>query len=324
MHPMRPTRRAALAGLAALCAPGARADDGYPARPVRIIVPYVPGGVTDTMARLLGRTLGERLKQSVLVENRPGAGGVIGTEAVIRAAPDGYSLLFATVTLTVYPSFEKNFSYDIARDLKPVTMLSSAPYVILVGKDSPFRTLRDLVEYARANPNKLNFGSPGYGTSTHLAFEAFLAAAGAKAVHVPYKGSAAVLPALTSGEVQAMMDTYLGVAGAIEAGQVRALALTAAERAAFAPSIPTASEAGLPGFTADTWFGILAPGRTPDAVVTRLNRAIVEALKDPQLVAGYTNQGAIVGNRPEEFARAMEADQAKWAQIIARANIKPQ
>jgi tripartite-type tricarboxylate transporter receptor subunit TctC len=310
----------ALAGLN----PIAAAQSGYPDRPVKIVVPYVPGGVTDTMARLLAQKLTERLKQSVIVENRPGAGGVIGTENVIRAAPDGLSLLFATATLTVYPSFEKNFTYDIEKDLKPVTIVSSAPYVILVGKDSPFRSLKDLIDYAKANPDKLNFGSPGYGTSTHLAFEAFLAAAGVKAVHIPYKGSAAVLPALTSNEVQAMMDTYIGVAGAVEAGHVRALAITADERASFAPAIPTTAEAGLPGFTVDTWFAVLAPGKTPDAIVEKLNHEIGAVLKDPQVAASFSNQGKVIGNSPAEFARTIGQDRAKWARTIAAAGIKPQ
>ena len=311
---------AVIAGVAGM----AGAQPSYPDRVVKIVVPYVPGGVTDTMARQLAQKLTERLGQPVIIENKPGAGGIIGTEAVINAAPDGHSLLFATATLTVYPSFEKNFTHNIETDLKPITIVSSAPYVIVVAKDSPFRTLKDLIDHGRANPGKLFFGSPGHGTSTHLAFEAFLAAAGIKAVHVPYKGSAAVLPAVMSNDVQAMMDTYIGVAGAISAGTVRALAVTAAERAAFAPSVPTMAEAGLPGFTADTWFALLAPGKTPDDIVAKLNREIGESLKTPQIAASFSNQGKVIGNSPADFARTIREDRAKWARTIKDAGIAPQ
>lgn len=311
---------------AALCGVGgmAGAQSAYPDRPIKIVVPYVPGGVTDTMARQLGQKLSERLNQPVIIENKAGAGGVIGTEAVINAAPDGHTLLFATATLTVYPSFEKNFTHDIETALKPITILSSAPYVIVVPRDAPFRTLKDLIDHARANPGKLFFGSPGHGTSTHLAFEAFLAAAGIKAVHVPYKGSAAALVAAMSNEVQAMMDTYIGVASAISSGGVRALAVTADERAAFAPTVPTMAEAGMPGFTVDTWFALLAPGRTPDDIVARLNREIVEILKTPQIAASFSNQGRIIGNSPAEFARTIREDRAKWARTIEAAGITSQ
>ena len=308
-------------GLSALIRPAAAA---FPDRPLRIVVPYVPGGVTDNMARLIAQKLTPRLGQSVVIENRAGAGGVIGTEAVIRAAPDGYSLLFATVTLTVYPSFNRNFAHDIHHALAPVTLVSSAPYVLLVGQSSPFRTLGELVAFARANPGKLNFGSPGIGTSTHLAFEAFLVAAGAKMTHVPYGGSAAVQTALLSGDVQAMFDTYIGVAGAVEAGQLRPLAVSSQERAAFNPAIPTFAEAGLPGFAADTWFAILAPGGTPRPVIDRLRAEVAAVLQDTQVVENFTKQGSIVGSTPEGLAEVMVADQRRWAQVITQAGITPQ
>jgi tripartite-type tricarboxylate transporter receptor subunit TctC len=309
-------------GLTGTHRPAAAAD--YPTRPIRLVVPYVPGGVTDNMARLLAVKLSARLGQQVVIENRAGAGGMIGTENVIRSPADGYSLLLATVTLTVYPSFNKNFTYDIHRDLAPISILSSAPYVILVGPRSPYRTLADLIRDVHANPGRLNFGSPGVGTSTHLAFEAFLSAADAKMVHVPYGGSAAVQTALLSDDVQVMFDTYTGVAGPVETGQLRALAITAKERAAFNSSIPTMTEAGLPGFTADTWFGILAPGGTPAAVTERLQQEIATVLKDPQVAESYAKQGAVVGNTPAQFAEVLVADRQRWAKVIADARIERQ
>lgn len=324
---MRPTSRRALAGaslagaLFALSRPVAAA---FPDRPLRIVVPYVPGGVTDNMARLIAARLSPRLGQLVTIENRAGAGGIIGTEAVIRATPDGHTLIFATVTLTVYPSFNRSFTHDIHRALAPVTLVSSAPYVLLVGQSSPFRTLDDLVAFARANPGRLNFGSPGIGTSTHLAFEAFLVAVEARMTHVPYGGSAAVQTALLSGDVQAMFDTYIGVAGAVEAGQLRPLAVSSPERATFNPAIPTFAEAGLRDFSADTWFAILAPGGTPRPVVDRLQAEIAAVLQDPQIVESFAKQGRIVGSTPERLAETMVADQRRWAQVIAQAGITPQ
>ncbi|CAH1690439.1 conserved hypothetical protein [Hyphomicrobiales bacterium] len=315
-------RGLAIIGLGLVSAAVAAAD--YPKRAIRLVVPYVPGGVTDSMARLLAQKLSERVGQPVVVENKPGAGGVIGAENVIGAAPDGHSLLFGTVTLTVYPSYEKNFTYDIHKDLAPITITSNAPYVISVSKDSPFKTLDDLIQYAKANPNKLNFGSPGVGTSTHLAFEYFLKAADIKMVHVPYKGSAATLPALMSGEVQANMDTYIGIAGAVESGQIRPLAITSKERAAFNPSIPTADEAGLKNFTVDTWFGVFAPGKTPSDIVAKLNTELVEVLKDPQVVKNFTSQGSIIANSSEAFAQVLVDDEKKWAKVIEDAGLKTQ
>jgi tripartite-type tricarboxylate transporter receptor subunit TctC len=321
------SRRLALAGgISALAYGGghpARAAE-FPTRPIRLVVPYVPGGVTDNMARLIASKLTPRLGQSVVIENRAGAGGIIGTDNVLRSPPDGYSLLFATVTLTVYPSFNKQFTANIHRDLAPITIVSSAPYVLLVSQSSSFKSLAELLAFAKAHPGELNFGSPGVGTSTHLAFEAFLVAAGLKMVHVPYAGSAAVQTAVLSNDVQVMLDTYIGVAGAIEAGQLRPLAVTSAERAQFNPDIPTMDEAGLKGFAVDTWFGILAPARTPAAIIGRLHEEISAVLKDPQVVENFTKQGSVVGNTPDAFAATMVADERRWAKVISDVGITPQ
>lgn len=302
--------------------PAAAAE--WPDRPIRAVVPYGPGGVTDNMMRLLASKLTQRLGQSVVVENRVGAGGIIGTENIIRSQPDGYSLLFATATLSVYPSFNRNFTYDIHKVFQPISIVASAPYVIMVSGNSPFRTLQDLIENARANPNKLNFGSPGVGTTTHLAFEAFLSAAGIKMTHVPYSGSAAVLTALMSSDIQVMLDTYSGLAGTVEAGQGRALAVTSAQRAAFKSDIPTVDEAGVPGFAVDTWFGLLAPARTPAAIVEKLVRELGAVLKDPVIVENFSRQGAVVGGTPDDFAKTLVTEQNRWAKVIADAGIEPQ
>ena len=325
MPPTLP-RRALLAStlVASLC-PGRQAMAAeWPERTLRVVVPYGPGGVTDNMARLLANKLTPRLGQSVVVENRAGAGGIIGTENVIRSQPDGYSLLFATVTLSVYPSFNSNFTYDIHKALQPISIVASAPYVIMVAGRSPFQNLQQLIDHAKQNPGKLNFGSPGVGTSTHLAFEAFLAAAGIKMTHVPYGGSAAVQTALLSNDLQVMIDTYTGIAGAVESGQGRALAITSDRRAAFNPAIPTVAESGVPGFTADTWFGLLAPAGTPAAIVERLHRETVEALKDPQVVENFSKQGSVVGSTPAHFATTLAAEQRRWAKVIADAGIEKQ
>jgi tripartite-type tricarboxylate transporter receptor subunit TctC len=310
--------------LALLARPAAAAAASYPDRPIRAVVPYGAGGITDQMMRLLGQKLTPRLGQPVVVENRAGAGGMIGTENIIRSEPDGYSLLFATVTLTVYPSFNRNFTYDIHRALAPVSIVASAPYVIMVAGNAPYRSLQELMEAARRKPEALNFGSPGVGTSTHLAFEAFLAAAGLKMTHIPYGGSAAAQTALLSNDIQVMIDTYGGLAGAVESGQGRALAITAATRGGFNPAIPTVAEAGLPGFTADTWFGLLAPSRTPGAVIERLHVEIVEVLKDPVVIANFSKQGTVVGSSPAQFAETLVLEQRRWAKVIADAGITPQ
>lgn len=296
----------------------------WPERSLRLVVPYSPGGVTDNMARLLASKLASRLNQSVVVENRAGAGGIIGTENIIRAQPDGYSLLFTTVTLSVYPSFNSNFSYDIHTALQPISTVASAPYVIMVAGRSRFHDLKGLIDHARQHPGRLNFGSPGVGTSTHLAFEAFLSAAGLKMTHVPYAGSAAVQTALLADDVQVMIDTYIGLAGTVESGQGRALAVTSPQRANFNLEIPTVAEAGGPDFGAETWFGLLAPAGTSAAIVERLWRETTSVLQDPAVVENFGRQGSVVGNTPAEFAVTLAAEQMRWAKVIADAGIEKQ
>lgn len=319
-------RRAILA-LAALLAlvPASRASDPYPVRPVRIIVPYSAGGSTDSTARLVAETLRESFGQPFIVENRVGAGGILGHEAVAKAHPDGYTLLFSAAgPLTITPHANAQLSYDPMEAFSPIKYVARSPLVLLTKRDLPAKSVTDLVATSKSIANGLSYGSFGNGSASHLAAEMFRAASGAKIVHVPYRGSAPALNDLLSGNLDMMFDVLITGLPHIEAGTMKALAVTGQTRSDLLANVPTMAEAGVPGYEAYTWFGLLAPAKTPNDVIQRLSQALDVGMAKPEFRASLRKQGAdIAGGTPEEFGRFMRAEYAKWGKVAAEAGVRP-
>ena len=306
-----------VAAAAMSVAPFAAHAQAWPAKSVKIVVPFVAGGTTDVVARLLGQKLTEAWGQSVVVENRAGAGGNIGADAVAKAAPDGYTLLMTSGSIvTANQHLYKVLPFDPARDFAPITEVATGPQVVAVSAGVPVQSLRDLIAYAKANPGKLNFGSAGVGTQTHLAGENFFYAAGIEATHVPYKGEASVINDLMGGQIQ-MATPNLGAAiSYIQAGKLRALAVTSPERIPQLPDVPAVAEV-LPGFENAGWFGLMAPTGTPQEVVDRVYRDSARILASEEFRAKLAQQGMRpVGNTPAEFAAMIRAESARWAKVI--------
>ena len=296
----------------------------YPSKPIRLVVPFPPGGATDILAREVAQKLTEAWGQSVVVDNRPGAGGNIGAELVARAAPDGYTLLMGTVgTHAINASLYAKLPYDHVKDFAPVILVAGVPNVLVVNPALPVNTVAELIAYAKANPGKLNFASSGNGTSIHLSGELFKVMAGVQMTHVPYKGSAPAVADLISGQVQLMFDNLPPSLPQIKAGKLRALAVTSATRAPALPDVPTIAEAGLPGFEASSWFGVLAPAGTPPAIVARLNAEIAKWLASPEAREKLSKQGAnAAGGSPEDFAKHIAAETTKWAKVVKDSGAK--
>jgi tripartite-type tricarboxylate transporter receptor subunit TctC len=290
----------------------------YPSKPIRLVVPFPPGGTTDILARAVAKRLTETWGQQVIVDNRPGAGGNIGADLVAKAAPDGYTLLMGTVgTQAINPGLYARMPYDAQRDFAPVILVGGVPNVLEVNPLVPVHTVRELIAYARANPGKLNFASSGNGTSIHLSGELFKAMTGVAMTHVPYKGSAPALADLVGGQVQLMFDNLPSSLGLIKGGRLRAIAVTSAARAAALPDVPTIAEAGVPGYEAASWFGVLAPAKTPVPIVDRLNATIGAWLATPGAKAQLQAEGAVAaGGTPAEFARFIARETAKWARVV--------
>ena len=305
---------------AALAAPFtfAQGAANYPAKPVRLVVPFPAGGTTDILARAVAQKLSEAWGQQVIVDNRPGAGGNIGSELVARAAPDGYTLLMGTVgTHAINPSLYKKMPYDHVKDFAPVILVAGVPNVLVVNPSLPVHSVSELIAYAKANPGKLNFASSGNGTSIHLSGELFKTMTGVDMTHVPYKGSAPALTDLIGGQVQLMFDNLPSSLPFIKAGKLRALAVTSGTRSATLPELPTLAESGLPGFEASSWFGVLAPAGTPRDIVAKLNGAIAGWLASPEAKEKLLAQGAIAaGGTPDDFARHIAAETSKWAKVV--------
>jgi len=319
-------KTALLRGLAALLvavAPLALAQ-AYPARPIHFIVPYPAGGPLDTVARLLGQKVSESVHQPVVVENRPGAGGNIGAEAVARSAPDGYTILMGAVaTHAINPTLYSSIPYDPVKDFAPVTEVAWTPNVLVVNPKLPVHDVKEFIAYAKAHPGELNFGSGSTGSAGHLAGELFKTMAGVQMVHVPYKGAGPAMQDLIGGQIQLMFDNLASSLGQIRAGKVRALAVTTAKRSSLAPELPTIAESGLPGFDISTWFGIFAPGGTPQPVVLRLHDEFVKALEAPEVRSTMEKMGAEpVGNTPEQFAAYIQSEAKKYAQVIKASGAK--
>ena len=295
----------------------------YPNKPIRIIVPYPAGQASDTITRLVGERLGKSLGQPVVVDNRPGAGGNIGTDAGAKSAPDGYTLTVATAALPISKHVYRKLPFDPAKDFAPITLMTITPLVLVTRTDLPVKDVAGLVDYAKKNPGKLTFASSGPGTSHHLSGELFKALAGVDMLHVPYKGSPPAHVDLMGGSVDVMFDNIVPVAPHVRQGKLRALAVTTKTRAAALPDVPTMAEAGYPNFEATAWFGLLAPAGTPQPVVDKLNKEIVAILKSPDLRDRLAGLGAtVVADRPEEFGRFMAAEINKWAPVVKRAQIE--
>ena len=296
----------------------------FPDRPIRIIVPYPPGGTSDLLARAVAPRLGERLKQTVVIENRAGAGGVIGSQVVAKSPADGYTLLLGTIaTHGILPVLQKPAPYDAVKDFAPVTLVASTPNVLVANPSAPVRNLAELLALARAKPGSVNFGSTSLGGSPHMSGELLKTMAQVDIVHVPYKGGGPMLIDLMGGQIPFGFDNLPSSMNHIRAGKVRALAVTTAKRWPGAPEIPTMAEAGVPGYEATAWFGLLAPANTPKPIVELLQRHVAAILRQPEVEKMLLEQGAeAVGNTPDEFARLIAAELQKWDKVVAATGVK--
>jgi tripartite-type tricarboxylate transporter receptor subunit TctC len=314
---------AALAAVLALIAAGAAAQS-YPTKPIRLVVPFPPGGTTDILAREVGQRLSASLGQTVVIDNRPGAGGNIGAELVAKSAPDGYTLLMCTVsTHAINPNLYAKLPYDHVADFAPVILVASVPNVLEVTPSLPVNSVADLIKLAKEKPGQINFASSGSGTSIHLSGELFKTMAGVDMTHVPYKGSAPALTDLIGGQVQVMFDNLPSSLPQIKAGKLRAIAVTSAQRAPALPNVPTIAESGLPGFEATSWFGVVAPAGTPPAIVARLNADMNQWLQTPEAREKLLAQGAAAaGGSPEQFAAYIRAETEKWAKVVKASGAK--
>jgi tripartite-type tricarboxylate transporter receptor subunit TctC len=293
-----------------------RAQD-YPTHAVRIIVPFGAGGPADVAARVLGNALQETLKQPFVIENRPGAGAVIGTQEAVKSAPDGYTLLMMSNTQTANESLVPQRKYDLMRDLVPIAPLNVADLVIVVHPSVPANTLKEFVALARSQPGKLNYASSGQGTPYHMAGELFKTMAGIDIVHVPYRNSGEARGGVIGGQVQMMIDSVTTMAPNVAQGQVRALATTGKTRSAVLPDVPTAEDAGLPGYEATIWLGLMAPKGTPQPIVDKLNAAVNEAIQRPEIIKLWADQGAVpMSMTPDAFDKFLRGDIVKWAEVV--------
>ena len=313
------SRRLLLAAAAALClaTPAFAQAQAYPTKPVRLVVPYPPGGPTDIVARVVAQKLSEQLGQQFIIDNRPGAGGNTGAELVARSPADGYTLVVATTAHAINPSLFKNLGYSLSKDLAPVSLLTSGPLVIVANPSLPAKNVAELIALAKARPGELNFASSGNGQSTHLSAELFASMAGVKMNHIPYKGSAPALTDTMGGQTQLMFDTMLSAMPHVKGGKLKALAVTSATRSPVAPDVPTVAESGLPGYEAIAWNGLLAPAHTPPEVLARLSGALKKVLAAPDVKDKFEAQGfAATWTSPEDFGRFMTAEIDKWAKVV--------
>ncbi|HZR03504.1 MAG TPA: tripartite tricarboxylate transporter substrate binding protein [Burkholderiales bacterium] len=301
----------------------AQAVSNYPERPIRLVVPYAAGGAADAVARVIGQRMSQELGQPVVIDNRAGADGNIGAEAVARSAPDGYTILMGDVgNMTMGPAVRKSTPYDAIRDFAPISQLVSAPNILAVHPSVPVTNFRELIAYAKANPAKLSFASSGTGGSAHLAGELLKRATGIDIVHIPYKGAAPAIADVLRGDVQLMFGLSV-VLPHVRDGKLRAVATTGSRRMASLPDVPTVAELGFPGFEATAWYGLLAPAGTPKAIIARLHDVAVHALQAPEVRQKLEAAGnEIVGSTPEQFASYIGSEKAKWSETVAAAGIK--
>jgi len=295
----------------------------YPAKPIRFVVPFAAGGSTDMVARAIGPRLTEILGQTVIVDNRPGGGTVIGTESVARSAPDGYTFLIVPAPFTINPSLLGKLPYDALNDFTPITLINTTPLVVVVNPSVPARNVKELIALARAKPDMLNYGSSGTGGSNHLAGELFKSMTGVKMLHIPYKGNAPALTDLVGGHVDLIFNGLTSAYPMIKSGRIRALAVTSIRRSSVLPELPTLDESGLKGFEATAWNGLAGPARTPPEIVDRLATSIAKILGNPEIRERLKSEGSDpVGSKPPEFAKYLRDEIAKWAKVIKMSGAK--
>jgi tripartite-type tricarboxylate transporter receptor subunit TctC len=306
------------AGMLALAPVVAQAQGAFPSKALTIVVPFSAGGTTDILARVVGQYMAKNLGQPVIIDNRAGAGGNIGAQMVARAAPDGYTLLMGTVgTHAINQSLYKKLGFDPIKDFAPITRVALVPNLLVANPAQPFKSVKELIAYARANPGKLTFASSGSGTSIHLSGEMFQQMAGVEMQHIPYKGSAPALTDLLGGQTAVMFDNMPSVIGHVRAGKLRPIAVTTPNRSPAVPDVPTIAESGVPGYSATSWFGLLAPTGTPAPVMAKLHGSILKALADPEVKKKLAEQGAEPhGEKPEQFAEFIRSETAKWGQTV--------
>jgi len=319
-------RLAVMAFLFSICYVPAAQAQSYPDRPIRLVAPFPAGGLADVLARAVGDELSKSLGQPVIVENRTGAGGNVGADNVAKAAPDGYTLMMSSAgILTANQFLYATMPFDPEKDFTPVSNVADMPMMVVVNPNVPAKTLQELVALARANPGKLNFGSPGIGTTGHLGLALFMHAANIKLTHVPYRGAAPAITDLIAGQIDGVVDNPPTVLQHIEGGRLRPLAVAARQRMTWLPDLPTAAEAGVANYEASSWFGVVAPAATPPAIVARLHKAIAAALSQPAIRERFAKTCArLGGNSPQEFARQIKDDRKMWGDVIASAGIAPQ
>jgi tripartite-type tricarboxylate transporter receptor subunit TctC len=323
MHALRAT--AAIAALLTVTGV-ADAAQAYPTRPIRIVVAYPPAGATDILARIIGQKMNESWGQPVIVENRPGANGNIGTEYAARATPDGHTFLMTTAgPHGINPSLYRKLGYDAVKDFAAVSLVALVPNILVVNNALPVKDVQGLIAYSKANPGKLSYGTPGAGSTAHLSMELFKSMTGASLVHVPYKGSAGVLTDIMGGQIAATLDNIPPYLPQVKAGKIRALAISTAKRSPAIPELPTIAEAGVRGYSSSAWFGLVAPAATPKEVVAKISAETARILQLPDVKSRLTELGAEpVGGTPEQFGAHIKAEIAKWGKVIKEANVELQ
>jgi Uncharacterized protein conserved in bacteria len=311
------------AALGAACLGGAAQAEPYPNKPVRIIVPFSPGGATDIMTRLLAERLGKELGQPVIVENKPGGGTLIASDYVARAEPDGYTYLMAASSLGIAPSIYAKVNYDPIKDFVPVTQVASVVHILAVHPSVPAKDVGELIAYLKANPGSASYGSVGTGSSTHLEAELFKSMAGVQMTHIPYKGSAPALTDLVAGRLQVMFDAWASSGPFVKEGKIRALAVTTAQPSAAVPDLKTVAESGLPGYSAMPWLGLVAPAGTPDHAAEKMQQAVARILQEPDVRRRFAELGLdIIGSDAKAFAAFIRQDIETWAKVAREAKIR--
>ena len=310
-------------GVLGLAALGAAAQN-FPDRTVRFVVPYPPGGFNDTLARVSADKLGKMWNQSVVVENKPGGNTTVGNLSVAKGPADGYSILITPLPFSALPGlYRANLPYDALKDFQPLVWAGSTMNALVVRNELPVNNVQELIEYARKNPGKLNYGSTGSGSSNHLSMELFMKMTGVKLAHIPYKGSAPAVTAMLGGEIDALFDNVPNVLQQIKAGKMKAIGVSGLQRSVLLPDVPTIAESGVPGYEVNVWFGMQVPAATPRPVVDKLNRDIVTLLKEPDVVKRFRDQGVeVVASTPEQFSKLVQSEVVKWTQLIQDANIR--
>ena len=324
MNPIHTTARrtvlraVAAASIGAALLPTAFAADNFPTKPITMVVPFVAGGTTDILARIVGQALGEELGQPVVIDNRAGAGGNIGGQFAARSAPDGYTLFMGTVgTNSINEWLYKKMPFSPNKDFAPLTRVANVPNLLVANPQQPFKTVKELIAYAQANPGKVNFGSSGSGSSIHLSGELFKMMAKVDMVHIPYKGSAPAVTDLLGNQIAIMFDNMPSAIQHVRSGKLRPIAVTTAKRSPELPDVPTVAEAGVPGYEATSWFGLFTPAKTPAAVQAKLHAAIIKVLQKPDVIKKIGDQGGeVVTESPAAFAKFIAAENEKWKKVV--------